>query len=90
MPKEVGWFHPAATHRRIGVMPKTKLVQQTEDVLVDTRGNIYITDKQWGLFVLRLHRQRRTRAGGPVAKARKFFCTMRRFRRPKSKKYENI
>ena len=24
-----------------------------EDVLVDTRGNIYITDKQWGLFVLR-------------------------------------
>jgi hypothetical protein len=34
-------------------MPKTKLVQQTEDVLVDTRGNIFITDKQWGLFVLR-------------------------------------
>ena len=25
----------------------------TEDVLVDTRGNIYITDKQWGLFILR-------------------------------------
>ena len=24
-----------------------------EDVLVDTRGNIYITDKQWGLWVLR-------------------------------------
>lgn len=34
-------------------MPQTKLVTQTEDVLVDTRGNIYITDKQWGLFVLR-------------------------------------
>jgi hypothetical protein len=28
-----------------------KLVQQTEDVLVDTRGNIYITDRQWGLYV---------------------------------------
>jgi hypothetical protein len=28
-------------------------VTQTEDVLVDTRGNIYITDKQWGVFVLR-------------------------------------
>jgi hypothetical protein len=26
---------------------------QTEDVLVDTHGNIYITDKQWGVFVLR-------------------------------------
>jgi hypothetical protein len=33
-------------------MPKTKLVQQTEDVLIDTRGNIHITDKQWGLVVL--------------------------------------
>ena len=29
------------------------LHSQTEDVLVDTRGNIYVTDKQWGLFVLR-------------------------------------
>jgi hypothetical protein len=28
-------------------------VTQTEDVLVDTPGNIYITDKQWGVFVLR-------------------------------------
>lgn len=24
-----------------------------EDVLVDTRGNIYIPNKQWGIFVLR-------------------------------------
>jgi hypothetical protein len=37
--------------KRMGVMPKANLVQPTEDVLVDTRGNIYITDKQWGLFV---------------------------------------
>jgi len=29
-----------------------KLVQQTEDVLVDARGNIYITEKKWGLYVL--------------------------------------
>jgi hypothetical protein len=27
-------------------------VSQTEDVLVDTRGNIYITDKNWGIFIL--------------------------------------
>jgi hypothetical protein len=29
------------------------LVTQTEDVLVDTRGYIYMTDKQWGLWILR-------------------------------------
>jgi hypothetical protein len=52
-PQEVGWFIPPQPTKRIGIMPKTKLVTQTEDVLVDTRGNIYITDKQWGLFVLR-------------------------------------
>jgi hypothetical protein len=52
MPKEVGWFIPPTPTKRIGPLP-AKLVTQTEDVLVDTRGNIYITDKQWGLFVLR-------------------------------------
>ncbi len=52
LPKEVGWFIPPAPTKRIGPLP-AKLVNQTEDVLVDRRGNIYITDKQWGLFVLR-------------------------------------
>jgi hypothetical protein len=52
LPKEVGWFIPPTPTKRIGPIP-AKLVNQTEDVLVDTRGNIYITDKQWGLFVLR-------------------------------------
>jgi hypothetical protein len=52
LPKEVGWFIPPTPPKRIGPLP-AKLVNQTEDVLVDTRGNIYITDKQWGLFVLR-------------------------------------
>jgi hypothetical protein len=28
-------------------------VTQTEDVLVDTRGYIYVTDKQWGVWILR-------------------------------------
>jgi hypothetical protein len=50
--KEVGWFIPPTPPKRLGPLP-AKLVTQTEDVLVDTRGNIYITDKQWGLFVLR-------------------------------------
>ena len=29
------------------------VVAQTEDVLVDTRGYIYITDKNWGMSILR-------------------------------------
>ncbi len=53
LPKEVGWFIPPTPTKRYGPLPYDKLVSQTEDVLVDTRGNIYITDKQWGLFVLR-------------------------------------
>jgi len=53
MPKEVGWFVPPTPTKRYGPLPYDKLVSQTEDVLVDTRGNIYVTDKQWGIFVLR-------------------------------------
>lgn len=53
LPKEVGYFIPPAPTKRVGPIPSGTLVNQTEDVLVDTRGNIYITDKQWGLFVLR-------------------------------------
>jgi len=52
MPKEVGWFIPPTPTKRLGAVP-WKLVNQTEVVLVDTRGNIYIDDKQWGLFILR-------------------------------------
>ncbi len=37
----------------IDPVPATKLVQQTEDVVVDWGGTTYITGKQWGLFVLR-------------------------------------
>ncbi|PWU00593.1 MAG: hypothetical protein C5B51_24845 [Terriglobia bacterium] len=53
LPKETGWFIPPAPVKRYGPLPYDKLVSQTEDVLVDTRGNIYITDKNWGLFILR-------------------------------------
>jgi hypothetical protein len=64
LPKEVGWFIPPAPTKRIGPLP-AKLTNQTEDVLVDTRGNIYITDKQWGLFILRY-----TGAGEPAPTAK--------------------
>jgi hypothetical protein len=53
VPREVGWFMPPTPTKRVGPIPTTKLVSQVEDVLVDRRGNIYITDKQWGLWVLR-------------------------------------
>jgi hypothetical protein len=52
-PVESGWFIPPQPTKRIGPKPSTTLVNQTEDVLVDTRGYIYIDDKQWGLFILR-------------------------------------
>jgi len=66
LPKETGWFIPPAPTKRYGPLPYDKLVSQTEDVLVDTRGNIYITDKNWGLFILRY-----TGKGEPVATATK-------------------
>jgi hypothetical protein len=53
MPREVGWFVPPTPIKRYGPLPYDKLVSQTEDVLVDTRGNIYISDKNWGIFILR-------------------------------------
>jgi hypothetical protein len=42
----IGFIPPQPVKRR-GPQPRTKFVQQTEDVLVDTRGNIYVDDKQW-------------------------------------------
>jgi hypothetical protein len=53
LPKEVAWFVPPTPVKRYGPLPYDKLVSETEDVLVDTRGNIFITDKHWGIFVLK-------------------------------------
>ena len=66
LPKEVGWFIPPTPTVRRMPAPYDKLVSQTEDVLVDTRGNIYISNKQWGLFILKVYRPRRARADGEV------------------------
>ena len=52
-PVESGWFVPPQPLKRHGPMPPNDLVTQTEDVLVDTRGYIYVDDKHWGLWVLR-------------------------------------
>ena len=50
--REVGYFIPPDPAKRVGPMPKKTLVEQTEDVLVDTRGYVYITNKQQGVWVL--------------------------------------
>jgi len=50
-PREIGYFVPPDPPERLGLLPK-KLVCQTEDVLVDRRGYIYITDKNWGVHIL--------------------------------------
>jgi hypothetical protein len=52
LPVETGWFIPPQPSAHAGPLPRD-LVTQTEDVLVDTRGYIYVTDKQWGLWILR-------------------------------------
>ena len=51
-PKEVGYFVPEDPRRRIGAKPEQRLVTQTEDVLIDSRGYIYITHKNQGIHVL--------------------------------------
>jgi hypothetical protein len=53
LPTEVSWFLPPDPRQRYGPMPPSELVVQTEDVVVDRRGYIYITDKNQGLWILR-------------------------------------
>ena len=50
---EVGYFIPPDPTTRYGALPTGRLVAQTEDVLVDRRGYIYITDKNQGVWILR-------------------------------------
>jgi hypothetical protein len=52
-PKEIAYFVPPDPKTRIGTKP-SKLVAQTEDVLVDRRGCIYISDKNLGIHILKL------------------------------------
>jgi hypothetical protein len=51
MPVEAGFFVPEDPAERRGPKPST-LVTQSEDVLVDDRGVIFLTDKNHGLFML--------------------------------------
>ena len=53
LPREVGYFLPPDPLERRGLLPASKLVAQTEDVVVDNRGNIFVSDKNHGIYVLR-------------------------------------
>lgn len=52
-PKEIGYFIPPDPVKRYGPLPAGALVTDTEDVLVDSRGCIYITDRNQGVWILR-------------------------------------
>lgn len=53
-PREVAFYVPADPVVRRGPKPEEALVTQFEDVIVDVRGYIYCTDKNHGLFALRM------------------------------------
>ncbi len=53
LPREVGYFIPPDPTERYGPLPRTRLVTQTQDVLVDRRGYVYITDRNHGIWILR-------------------------------------
>ena len=52
-PQEVGWFLPPDPRERRGPLPRGALALQSEDVLVDIRGNIFVSHKNQGIWVLR-------------------------------------
>jgi hypothetical protein len=52
-PKEIAYFVPGDPKVRVGTKP-SRLVAQSEDVLVDRRGFIYLSDKNHGIHILRL------------------------------------
>jgi hypothetical protein len=54
LPKETGWFIPPNPPKpKLGLGGAPLKVNQTQDVLVDTRGYVYITDSAWGIWILR-------------------------------------
>ncbi|MPZ53443.1 MAG: hypothetical protein GEU79_12050 [Acidimicrobiia bacterium] len=53
LPREIGSFLPDDPEERRGLLPRTALVTQSEDVLVDSRGYAYLTDKNHGLHIVR-------------------------------------
>lgn len=53
LPKEIAYYIPPDPKKRNGPLPLGDLILSSEDILVDRRGYIYITDKNHGLHILR-------------------------------------
>ncbi len=53
LPKEIAYYVPADPIKRLGPRPKGKLTTSIQDVLVDKRGYIYISDFNDGIKILR-------------------------------------
>jgi hypothetical protein len=53
MPKEIAYYIPPDPKKRLGPLPMGELAVSSEDILVDSRGYIYITDKNHGIHILR-------------------------------------
>ncbi|MGA2108048.1 MAG: hypothetical protein ABSH25_10450 [Syntrophorhabdales bacterium] len=53
LPKEIAYYVPPNPKKRLGMLPLGQLVVSSEDIVVDRRGYIYITDKNLGLHILR-------------------------------------
>ncbi len=64
-PKEIAYFIPSDPENRIGTKP-SRLVVQSEDVLVDRRGYIYISHKNQGIYIHRLKNPWPYRNSNPV------------------------
>jgi hypothetical protein len=53
LPIEVGYFVPPNPTKRLSIIPKMSLVTQSQYGLVDTRGYIYLSDWNQGIYILR-------------------------------------
>ncbi|MBD0417732.1 hypothetical protein H0H10_00760 [Streptomyces sp. TRM S81-3] len=53
LPREVGFYMPPDPKERLGMLPVGDLVLQTDDVVVDRRGFIYISHKNDGVYIVR-------------------------------------
>jgi hypothetical protein len=53
LPKEIAYYIPPNPKKRLGMLPLGDLILSSEDIVVDKRGYIYITDKNLGLQILR-------------------------------------
>jgi hypothetical protein len=59
-PTIAGYYVPDDPPDRLGLLPRD-LVVQAEDLIVDARGYVYMTEKNSGLYILRFNAARSDR-----------------------------